>query len=364
MLIYSKTSQSFIARTQKYLVQIMESEMGLNFRTKRFDYGDMHYPIQLVVFEKPGELGRFDPLTYQLGLSKTLMYSTDTEGIKDIIRHELAHLIAHIDFGNGILPHGAEFKSICQRYNWGPETKRASVNLSEQELSKSHTDIRSERVIAKVQKLLKLASSDNVHEAELATIKANQLLLKHNLDLLGSNADDDEEYCVKRVICGKRVLGKHHAIYEILTTFFVHPVFNHGQGGFYLEVMGSRANVELAEYVANFLDHQLDKLWTEARKDLRGKSGIRQKNSYMRGASRGYKNKIEASKAQVCSSKDLVKVNMGLARGLKIVYGRLGSTSSQSRDCLSSRERGQKDGENLSINPAVKNTGLRKLLSF
>lgn len=363
MLIYSKTSQSFIARARKYMVEIMESEMGLRFKTKRFEYRQMLYPIHLVVFETPGELGRFDSLTYQLGLSKSLMYMTDTVGIKNIIRHELAHLMAFIDFGNTILAHGPEFKSVCDRYGWDPETKRASINLSEQESLHHRTDIRSERIISKVQKLLKLASSDNAHEAELATIKANQLLLKHNLELLDCD-DVEEEYCVKRVMTGKRVMGKHHAIYEILTTFFVHPVFNHGKGGFYLEVMGSRANVELAEYVTNFLDHQLERLWSEARKELSGKVGIRQKNSYMKGAAKGYKDKIESSKAQMCSSKELIKVNMGLSRGLQMVYGRLGSSRSQSRDCQNSRHLGHKDGKNLSINPAIVKKGLRKLLSF
>ncbi len=341
----------------------MTSEMKLEMKSKRFTYNGYRYPLHLVVFEQSGVLGRFDSLTYQLGLNKHLMYKADTELIKNILRHELAHLMTFIEYGRDILVHGPEFKMICDRYGWDPDVKKAASDLTPIN-ENDKLDIRSERIISKVQKLLKLASSNNPHEAELATIKANQLLLKHNLELLDHN-DEEDEFCLKRVITGKRVMGKHRAIYEILTSFYVHPVFNHGIGGFYLEVVGSRANVELADYVAQFLDYQLEKLWDNAKKEIKGKVGIRQKNSYMMGVAKGYTDKIELSRSEICTSKDLVRVNKGLKVAIGTVYGRLGSSRSQSKECQNSKGLGHKDGKNLSINPGLKQKGgKRKLLSF
>ena len=82
------------------------------------------------------------------------MYSTDSEGIKDIIRHELAHMMTFVCYGKELMPHGPEFREVCERYGWNSEVKRASSDLSEQKEEFGKLDIRSERIINKIQKLL------------------------------------------------------------------------------------------------------------------------------------------------------------------------------------------------------------------
>ena len=59
---------------------------------------------------------------------------------------------------------------------------------------------------------------------------------------------DDETVYVKRAIESTRKQTKHVVIYEILKTFYVYPVFNHGRGVFYLEVIGDKTSVELLTY--------------------------------------------------------------------------------------------------------------------
>jgi len=158
---------------------------------------------------------------------------------------------------------------------------------------------------------LALASSDNAHESEMATLKANELLLEHNLELTKAHDQSQTEQelvCVARVLEAARKNAKHVTIYEILKTFYVSPVFNHGRGVFYLEVVGDRTSVELADYVAHFLDHELEILWMQTQKEnpkLKGKSA---KNSFLRGVAKGYIEKIELQKIQKASKNELMVI--------------------------------------------------------
>lgn len=81
---------------------------------------------------------------------------------------------------------------------------------------------------------------------------------------------EDETVYVKRVLEATRKQAKHVVIYEILKTFFVSPVFNHGRGVFYLEVIGDKTNVELASMSPTFLITN----WKSCGKMLRKKSNI------------------------------------------------------------------------------------------
>ena len=139
------------------------------------------------------------------------------------------------------------------------EISSATIELSEGPNEDAFGD---DKIFHKVKKLFQLASSDNSHEAELATIKANNLLRKYHLSP-DRILKHDQETVLLSVLHGKKVTPKHEAIYEILKEFLVAPVFNYQRGSFQLEVVGERTNVLTADYVANFLDHQLETLYLE-----------------------------------------------------------------------------------------------------
>lgn len=217
-----------------------------------------------------------------------------------------------------------------------------------------------EKLIERVKKLLALASSSNSHESALATAKANEILLKYNLQTLNERHDDDEEICVKKTVSAKKRNGKLEAIYEILTSFFVCPVFNRGRGQCYLEIVGSRTNVELADYVAGFLDHELERLWKLAQKENPSLKGMAKKNSFMRALGKSYGEKTKD--VQKGSGKDLIPLQKNLARQVELVFPRLGGVSSQGQFHADSAAAGAKHGKSLSINPGLKNSQGKRLL--
>lgn len=351
MRVYSETIFAFIEKCEKMLKDILKKETSLEVRRKRFVYGGYLYPVDVVVFEGKS-LGYFDPDHYQIGLNKVLVYQSKDSVLKDVLRHEFAHYYVHLLFGAGaVRAHGKEFKQICAEFGWPAEVSKASMDLDEANLVEG--DLASEKVLAKAKSLLKLAESSNPHEAELAALKANQLLLKHNLNSAGISGD--ERFYVKKVLRAKRKNAKLSSVYDILRHFMVRPVLTYGKQEVALEVTGNRTNLELAEYVAGFLDEELERLWLKT-KEERGLKGVRAKNSFFHGVAKGYEEKISRAKGgfdpQETRALTLIERNLDLQ--VRRVYNRLGASSSSAARDANSYNLGQKAGRSLNINKGVK----------
>lgn len=362
MLIYSETSFAFIRKCEKYLRDIIQNETDLTMRKTRFLYQGYLYPIHIVVFEGENKLGYFNPGNNQIGLNKVLLYSTKEKILKDILRHEFAHYITLIKFGS-VKPHGDEFIQICEKYNWPKEVSDPSINLEEFNAA-IEGDLNSEKIMNKIKNLLKLASSDNPHEAELATIKANQLLLKHNIEYLNLE-EANKEFYVHTVLSYKRKNTKMGTIYSILKFFMVSPVLNYTKDGVSLEVTGTKSNIELAEYIAHFLDTELERLWniTKKEKNLKGQIA---KNSFYRGIEKGYSEKMEKVKGDFnpSDSKALIKINQELSYHVSKIYGGLRSSYSKNQIDQKSQSLGINIGKSLNINKGLKNTTTKKLIGW
>lgn len=362
MLIYSETSFAFIRKCEKYLKEIIQTETELSFRKTRFLYKNHYYPLHIVVFEGEQKLGYFNPKNYQIGLNKCLIYTTKEKVLKDILRHEFAHYLTFIFYGN-VQHHGEEYNSVCTKYNWPKEVSEASLNLKAAN-ENLVGDLNAEKIMTKIKNLLKLASSDNPHEAELATIKANQLLLKYNLEMVDPSLDE-QTYYVHKVLTYKRKNAKMGTIYSILKHFMVSPVLNYSKGEVSLEVTGLKTNIELADYVASFLDEELERLWEQTKKEnnLKGKVA---KNSFFRGVELGYEEKMQSLKSELSEnhSQSLIIIERKLQEKVSQIYGGLRSGHSQNQLNLGSMQAGKKAGKNLTINKGIKNQSLTQLLGW
>jgi hypothetical protein len=363
MQIYSNTINTFITKAKNWTKDILANEMKLQVRRNRFEFNGYLIPIHIIVFEHPSQLGRFEPHTYQVGLNKNLMLFAKDSVIKDILRHELAHLICFLKHG-AVAAHGEEFKAICNQYGFSKDISKASAELESLNENKEG-DLISEKLLNRVKKLMALGSSSNPHEAQMATAKANELLLKHNLNSLSESHHDEEEVCLKRVLSAKRSNAKMHAVYEILHCFFVQPVFSHGKGQVFLEVIGSRVNVELADYVANYLDQELESLYKNAQKENPKLKGAAKKNAFLKGVSQGYVQKINEYQHSTHSTKEIISLKGVLKEQVNLVYNRLSySKSGGGKTCQESKKLGTKAGKNLNIRSALNNKTTGKKLSL
>lgn len=349
MLIYSQKTLNFIANIKSIIKTILSQEVGLKVGRERF-YDQAQrasYPIQLVIYDHKSPLGYFDPNFYELGFHECLMRGS-LEQLRNVIRHEIAHYITFIEQGALIQPHGLEFKTFCQQMGWGDEVSRATLCLEEIfPLQNGESDI-----VRKVQKLMALSSSSNAHEAEQAIIKSQQLLLKHNLTAKDLKEDEEAAF-LKRVLEQKKESAKMRAISKILSTFLVSTVFRKGKGMVCLEILGSRVNVEIAEYVADVLNRELDLLWKETK--LKGAVA---KNSFFLGVAKGYCQKIEALKKTYDASirQGVMVLEKKLTDAKALVYPRLSLRQTRANYCPESATLGEKAGRGLNIHPGLKKT--------
>lgn len=351
MFIYDNTSIAFIKKTEAFLREILENA-GITIRKSRFEFNRYLYPINVVVFEGK-EWGHFNAPYLQIGLNRKLIYLAKDSVIRDILKHELAHYLTHLIYQD-VRPHGPEFKEVCERFGFPEDVSRATMNLDESNLSKEG-DLASERILEKVKKLFMLAQSSNSHEAELATLKANELLLRHNLDYISNK---EEPIYLERLLLRKRKDTKITAIYAILKHFIVRPVISQGKNCCCLEVSGSLTNVKLAAYVANFLDQELDHLWELAKKE-HGLSGLQAKNSFFLGVSDGFHEKMSEAKKNYSEAdkKALVVVQKKLDFDTQIIYRRLGNTRSGHQTDYIASQLGHAKGLSLTIRNAVEGKG-------
>lgn len=356
MRVYSKATESFLKRLKPLLEEIISREMGLTLKSKRILYKNFYYPINLVVFEGTQKHGYFDYRSFTVALNKRLMFEAKTEVIKDILRHELAHYYTYIVHGLKEI-HGDDFKNVCRQFLWDERVIKATSSIDIE--NSKYEDQKFDRVQEKIKKLLALASSENHHEAELAMIRANELIIEYNLEDIKTRNQNlaDEESFVDTVLDGTKKNSKHGAIYDILRTFQVAPVFNMSKGSFQLEVVGSKQNIELAKYVAGFLDHTLEELYLkEKKKNPKILSGLAAKNSFMKGIGLGYVEKIEKEISNSRNSQDLILLKSDLQRVLNRVYPRLGSSySTGGSGNTMAKQLGEENGKKLSITPSLKN---------
>lgn len=294
-------------------------------------------------------LGYFDADFYELGFNACLMHMKRPQ-LLHVIQHELAHYLTFINYGHSVQSHGSEFRELCHRMGWGEEVYKATTCLEKEETS---LDAHESAVLRKVQKLMALTTSNNQYEAELAMIKSQQLLLKHNLESPGE-LDGGEKIVLKRILKNKRENAKMRSIALILETFFVNVIFCRAGNFMYLEILGDAVNIEIAEYVAHVLQDELDKLWLYAKKSANLRGTIA-KNSFFLGLAKGYCNKIRFLKREYNTAEThaLMVIEKKLMDAKAMVYKRLTSSKSHANYCPTSSALGEKMGRQLHIKPAL-----------
>ncbi len=352
LYVFSENILLFLKRIRSEANLIISREVGLPLQKGGFVLKDILYKPSFVLFEHPKTAGFFNPLTLEIGLNKAFLLEPEQDLVKDVLRHEIAHLLTYIAYGCDAQDHGGLFHKTCRMYGWGDSVSSASMEPADKSTGESPEGDLRRVVFEKVKKLLALASSENPHEAEMAALKANQILLRHNLGIIKEiGMDVGPEVFMKRVLTAKRISQKLVAIADILRTFLVSPVFNRVAGTVYLELTGEKTNIEIGEYVGVFLDRRLEELWARVKKEGKCPAGPNKKNSFMRGVSCGYlakaKNTVRQYSHEECRALCLVQETLDKRLGL--VYPRLLPRRSKAFYCHETFNLGRVEGLKLDI---------------
>ena len=129
-------------------------------------------PPQLGLARGATKLGLWIPATRTLLISESLVMQKPWGLVQEGLKHEMAHQYVQMCIRD-------RFQAVCARM--GIDASAAGMPTL---LSPEDGEIGSERgrQLKRIARLLSLAESQNVHEAESAMQEAQRLLLKYNLD--------------------------------------------------------------------------------------------------------------------------------------------------------------------------------------
>jgi hypothetical protein len=209
--------------------------------------------------------------------------------VVEVLKHEMAHQFVTEALGDpDPTPHGPAFRAVCERHG---------IDAAATGVPDAAPSPEADRVLARVAKLLALAESPNVHEAESAMAEAQRLLLKHNLDVTARSA-----YSFRHLgTPSGRVCEAERILANILNDhFFVECIWvpawraREGKRGSVLEVCGTTLNLTIAEHTHAFLLHTADRLWEAYRRDHA--IGNRDRRTYQAGVMTGFREKLDGER--------------------------------------------------------------------
>lgn len=241
-------------------------------------------------------LGRYLGEHRTIEISRQLVLEKPWGVVIEVLKHEMAHQFVHEVLScTNEPPHGPTFRKVCE--NIGIDA--AASGMPE---AAPHSDDES-RVLDRVAKLLALAESPNIHEAQAAASAAQRLMLKHNLDLAEARAKRGYSFRhlgkpTARISEAERWISgilRDHFFVEVIWVPAYRPL--EGKPGRVLEICGTPANLELASYVYEFLLTAGERLWRAHQKE----KGIRQnrdRRAFLAGVMLGFHEKLRKEKKE------------------------------------------------------------------
>ncbi|MDA0372622.1 MAG: SprT-like domain-containing protein [Planctomycetota bacterium] len=209
------------------------------------------------------ELGSWDGRRRLIEISAAHIQTDAWQDVMSTMRHEMAHQFAEeVLVAHGEPPHGPAFRKACRILR-----VEARATASGPDAVAAAADDAAARLTRVVSKLLALGSSPNENEAAAAMRKARALMLEHNVGIV----QEDRTRSFQHRGIGE--IRKRHPAWEYTLTrvltdfFFVRGIWaedydaESAKGGTRLFLYGTKANLEMAEYVHAFLSSLLPQLW-------------------------------------------------------------------------------------------------------
>jgi hypothetical protein len=251
-------------------------------------------------------LGFWQGATRTLSLAEELVMTRPWGVVLEILKHEMAHQYVHEILGRtDETAHGASFQAVCAKL--GIDATASGLPNETEARGRAAADSAEAKLLQRVARLLALAESSNLHEAEAAMNEAQRLLLKHNLDAgrarpgqaAGAGERARRSYSFRhlgavraRVDESARlvamILGRHFFVEAIWVQSYDAAA---GRRGSVLEICGSVDNLELAAYVHDFLHAAGERLWAEHK----ARTGLRldgERRTYLAGVMLGFAERL------------------------------------------------------------------------
>lgn len=351
-------------KTRSWTLQLIQEYLHICF-TYRLK---LKKPV-IAVEPLPGKWGCFDQETRTLKISQRLIENYAWPVVLEVFKHEICHqIVFEVHKSDEI--HGPLFKETAKKLGLSAWATRAESEIDSplSDLMNVKQTAEETRLSERVEKLLSLATSANEHEASAAMQKVQELYAKYNFDKIQNATANKMHYQVLN-LKRKRVERYQSSIASLLSDHFfvelIHSsVYDQTDCEEYksLEILGTRENVLMAEYVFHFLENQLKLLWKEY--SAREKKGRRSKTSFYLGVISGFREKLEESAQKINTEYKKTGVSLVAVKDAELKayvssrYPRLSRIYHGNRHHDSdSYSVGKDKGKSLNLHRAVHNTG-------
>jgi hypothetical protein len=318
--------------------------------------GRMRRPV-LALDDAGGRLGRWDGERRTLGLSRALVLEQSWATVREVLKHEIAHQFVEEVLGvRDQSAHGPAFASICERF--GIDRSASGLPV----VSDNPRTEPGEPVLRRIARLLALAGSPNLHEAEAAMRQAHRLMLKYNIDAVTSAAIRGYGFrhlgaplpridAARQILAG--ILGDHFFV-EVIWVPSYDP--RTGREGRVLEACGSPANLEVAAWVHDYLLETGLRLWREHQQQERIR-GDRDRRRFLLGVMMGFRTRLEEQTATSQQEGLIWQGDPELADYLRRRYPRRSSGGRIGYEKNAAYQKGHQAGQNIVLRRAVPTGG-------
>lgn len=332
--------------TQRYWLFLLQQTWE---RTNRTLLAGALRPPQLALDEGTTRLGRWTPETRTIGIGiDHILTAASWLEVELTLRHEMAHqVVSELFKADNAAPHGELFRRACRLLGVDASPR------AERQAAPEHI-----RILDRVRKLMNLASSDNPHEAQAAMAAANRLLLRHNIDLPSQEKPDFTWRWVGlpsyRVTLERKLVGSLLQSYFFVQCVWMkthEPVTS--KSGSVLEISGRPHNLELAEYVHDYLFTALDRLYKSFKRQNPHVRGARAKRDFRVGVLMGFREQLEAQREQSAEQGLVWLGDPGLRDFLRRRHPQLGTLKGSSYRLSEHHSAGREQGKQLRIRPGM-----------
>lgn len=252
-------------------------------------------PPSIEVIDSKTVHGRWTHEHRTIEISKNLIMNHSWRLVVEVLKHEMAHQYTHeVLKAFEESAHGAGFRGVCDRIGVDASAKGVPS------LKKDEPESEESKIIQRIARLMALAESPNVHEAQAAMNAAQKLMLKYNLEHVAAGEKNKRNYGFQHL--GKptaRVQESDRYLADILIRyFFVEAIWvqvyraREQKSATVLEICGSQANLEMASYVHSFLTDTSERLWKEHKRKMHI-SGDKDRRSFLTGVMLGFREKLK-----------------------------------------------------------------------
>lgn len=221
-------------------------------------------------------MGQWAPAKREMSFSRKLVMNRPWNEVLEVLKHEMAHqYVSEVLKVFNEKPHGPAFQSVCKKHN---------IDAAASGMPDDNKTTTTNHIVEKIQNILSktVANGASEEEAKAAAEVAHNLMLKYNIDLQEKN--EELGYTVRFIggVVG-RIQGYMTELASMLSKFYFVEIIwlstydpRTKKKGHELEVSGTTENVEVAEYVYDYISRHAVETWDNKLKDKTFKWSLHQ----------------------------------------------------------------------------------------